>query len=586
MNILLVAINAKYIHSNLAVYSLKSYARKYEDHITIKEYTINHSSDYILEEIYKTKPDVIAFSCYIWNFSYVKELVVDLHRLLPEVPLWVGGPEVSYETEAFLREYPQLTGAMIGEGEASFFELVSHYIDQGISLEEIPGICYQKEDGSLCRNDLREIMDMSTIPFCYEKLDHFKNKIIYYESSRGCPFSCSYCLSSVEKKLRFRNLELVKKELLFFIEQEVPQVKFVDRTFNCNHRHAMEIWKFLMENDRGVTNFHFEIAADLLTEEELDLLSTMRPGLIQLEIGVQSTYPETIQEIDRVMDFGALANIVRRIQKGKNIHQHLDLIAGLPYEDYETFQKSFQDVYELHPEQLQLGFLKVLKGAKMFHNADAYGIVYKKNPPYEVLFTKWLSYEELLNIKAVEEMVEAYYNSGQFTAAIRYMEELFTSPYLMFETLAKYYEAHELSGMSHSRMTRYRILLDFLKEQRPKEEVLQKELLVYDYYKRENSKSRPVWAKDLSEYKEEMIAFYKREAEEPLYLSGYETYTAKQIQKMTHFEVFRYPILEAGKNLRKEGEYYLLFDYQNRNPLTHDAAVYYVKNAEVQSYQK
>lgn len=582
MKFLLVAINAKYIHSNLAVYSLKTYAKSYQDQIAISEFTINHQEDYILEEIFKEKPDVIAFSCYIWNIQYVKDLSWELHRLLPHVPIWVGGPEVSYETEAFLLENPSITGIMMGEGEETFSEVIAHYVEKKCSLEEIRGLHFKNEKGVLVQTAPREVMDMSRIPFCYSHMEDFKNKIIYYETSRGCPFSCSYCLSSVDKRLRFRDVSLVKKELLFFIEQEVPQVKFVDRTFNCNRRHALEIWKFLIEQDRGITNFHFEIAADLLKEEELALMKTMRPGLIQLEIGVQSTHLKTIEEIDRVMDFSALTRIVERIQEGNNIHQHLDLIAGLPYEDYETFQNSYNEVYSLHPEQLQLGFLKVLKGSKMHQKAEEYGIAYKRKPPYEVLFTKWLSHEDLLKIKAVEEMTELYYNSGQFTKTLRYMESLFDTPFAMFEELAAFYEKSGLSGMSHARITRYQILLAFLTEYHPAGAELAKELLLFDFYLRENSKSRPDWATDLSIYKEDMIDFYRREEETREFLPEYESYTAKQLSKMTHMEVFQYPVAQEFTNVREweqaKGTYFVLFDYKNRNPLTSDAKVCMVKS--------
>lgn len=288
MKILLTAINAKYIHSNLAVYSLRACAGEYRDQVEIAEFTINNQKDYILEQIYKKKPDVLCFSCYIWNLDYVESVSREFHKLCPEVPIWVGGPEVSYEVEAFLQTHPQITGVMIGEGEKTFREVCAYYSNGG-DLGKISGIAFQEKESAkeeaarVVFTPAREPMDMSSIPFCYDTMEDFSNRIIYYESSRGCPFSCSYCLSSIDKKLRFRNIELVKKELQFFIDQKVPQIKFVDRTFNCNHAHAMAIWKFIKENDNGVTNFHFEISADLINEEELALISDLRPGLIQLE---------------------------------------------------------------------------------------------------------------------------------------------------------------------------------------------------------------------------------------------------------------------------------------------------------------
>ena len=395
MKILLTACNAKYIHSNLAVFNLKSYARKYDSHIVLREYTINQLKDDILKDAYRSHPDVVCFSCYIWNITFVCELAQDLKKILPEAVFWAGGPEVSYDAEAFLERNPAFDGVMLGEGEETFLELAGHYVEKKVSLEEIRGIVFRKENGILQNNGWREIMNLSEVPFAYENLKDFENRIIYYESSRGCPFSCSYCLSSVDKRLRFRDLSLVKKELQFFLDNKVPQVKFVDRTFNCKHDHAMAIWQYIKEHDNGVTNFHFEISADLLREEELELMSTMRPGLIQLEIGVQSTNPETIKAIHRTMDFEKLAGVVNRIHGFSNIHQHLDLIAGLPYEDYDSFHKSFNDVYSLSPQQLQLGFLKVLKGSHMKDMTEEYGIVHKELEPYEVLGTKWLPYEDI-----------------------------------------------------------------------------------------------------------------------------------------------------------------------------------------------
>ena len=392
--ILLTAINAKYIHSNLAVYSLKAYAQsclekqtkaeqEEEIKIEIAEYTINQQIDEILRDIYKKKPDMLCFSCYIWNINYIEELIREIAKILPETEIWAGGPEVSYDAKHFLEKFPEVKGVMKGEGEETFAQLIN-----AESYAEVKGITY-REDGEIVENPWREIMDLNKVPFVYQDMTNFANKIIYYESSRGCPFSCSYCLSSVDKKLRFRDTELVKKELQFFIDHEVPQVKFVDRTFNCSHKHAMEIWKYVAEHDKGITNFHFEVSADLLNEEEIAFIQSMRPGLIQLEIGVQSTNPDTIKEIRRTMKFDKLAEIVKAIKEPGNIHQHLDLIAGLPYEDLESFKKSFDDVYELKPEQLQLGFLKVLKGSFMEGNQKEYELVFRDKPPYEVLSQTW-----------------------------------------------------------------------------------------------------------------------------------------------------------------------------------------------------
>ena len=544
MKILLAACNAKYIHSNLAVYDLQAYAAKYADHIILKEYTINQQKDDIMRDIYLEHPDVVCVSCYIWNISFVKELMADLTKILPDADFWAGGPEVSYDAEKFLAENPEFTGVMVGEGEETFLELSGHYIEQSpADLKDITGVCY-RDGEKIVHNGWRQIMDLSSIPFIYKDLADFKNRIIYYESSRGCPFSCSYCLSSIDKKLRFRDTEMVKKELQFFIDNKVPQVKFVDRTFNCKHDHAMAIWKYINEHDNGVTNFHFEISADLLREEELQEMSTMRPGLIQLEIGVQSTNPDTIKAIHRTMDFEKLKGIVNRIHSFGNIHQHLDLIAGLPYEDYDSFRKSFNDVYALKPQQLQLGFLKVLKGSHMMEMCQEYEIVYKTRESYEVLSTKWLDYDHVLKLKNVENMVEVYYNSGQFQNTLEYLEGFFPDAFSIYEGLGRFYMEKGYGDVSHTRMRRYEILLEFLENVPEISMDKVKDQMVYDLYLRENLKSRPGFAKDQKPFERQIWDFRKRE----------------KVAKNAHMEVFA-----DGK--------VLLFDYADRDPLTNNAHV-------------
>lgn len=545
MKILLAACNAKYIHSNLAVYNLKSCSGEYSSRVVVKEYTINQIRDDILKDIYLEQPDVICFSCYIWNISFVRELVPDLKKILPQVEFWAGGPEVSYDAVEFLKKNPAFFGVMVGEGEETFHELAGYYIERKPeTLSGIRGVAFRDENKGrdIVHTGWRELMDLSKVPFAYSNLTEFKNRIIYYESSRGCPFSCSYCLSSIDKKLRFRDIELVKKELQFFIDNKVPQVKFVDRTFNCKHDHAMEIWRYITEHDNGITNFHFEISADLLRAEELALMKTMRPGLIQLEIGVQSTNPQTIKAIRRTMDFEKLKGIVEQIHSFGNIHQHLDLIAGLPYEGYDSFHKSFCDVYALRPEQFQLGFLKVLKGSYMMEMTGEYQILYKDREPYEVLSTAWLTYGEILRLKMVESMVEVYYNSGQFKNTLVFLEKYFDDPFRMYEALGRFYEKKGYSEISHSRMRRYEILMEFAGEQKEIPSEALSDVMLLDLYLRENLKSRPSFASDQKPY-ERLIWDYRK---------------AKKIPKTAHIEVFR-----DGKKL--------LFDYTDRDPLTNNA---------------
>lgn len=578
MKVLLTAVNAKYIHSNLAIYSMKAYAEQKGCpgvEIQLAEYTINQQQDGILRGIYEKKPDLLCFSCYIWNISFVRELIRDVKKILPKTRIWVGGPEVSYDAEDFLKEMPQVTGVICGEGEETFAEVVRTYAQwekqeqEPGKLADVPGIVY-RDGEKLVFTGNRDILNMDELVFPYENLSLFEHKIIYYESSRGCPFSCSYCLSSIDKKLRFRSVSLVKKELQFFLDHQVPQVKFVDRTFNCKKEHAMEIWKYIKEHDNGITNFHFEIAADLLTEEEIGLIAAMRPGLIQLEIGVQSTNERTLQEIRRKTSFQEICKKVRAVAEGENVHQHLDLIAGLPYEDYKSFQKSFCDVYALRPQQLQLGFLKVLKGAYMEEMADAYGCVYKSKEPYEVLKTKWLTYGEISRLKGIEEMTEVYYNSGQFFYTLEALVKEFPDAFTMYEELADFYKRKGYFAVSHARISRYEILREFLQEKGIQYLEFYDQLMVLDLYARENLKTRPSWAMDLKPYKRQIQAFYAKEEEQPEILKDYQGYQARQMEKMTHLEVFTYNVLE-GKP--EKGCYPVVFDYKKRNPLTYQGEI-------------
>lgn len=584
MKVLLAAINAKYIHSNLGIYSLKTYGEKMlkewglaeQAEISLAEYTINHQMEQILQDIYKRKPDVIGFSCYIWNISYVKMILADIKKVLPDVKIWAGGPEVSYHGEAFLKEEPAVDLVMMGEGEITFAHFLKALLE-GEDLKQVPGLMVRNADGTFTDTGFRQVMDMSQIPFPYAFMDmkELEHRIIYYESSRGCPFSCAYCLSSIDKKLRFRSLDLVLPELEWFLQAKVPQVKFVDRTFNCKKSHAMAIWQYIRDHDNGVTNFHFEIAADLLDKDELDLLSTMRPGLVQLEIGVQSTNEKTLETIRRKTDIEEIRQITATINSWHNIHQHLDLIAGLPWEDLESFKKSFNDVYEMEPEQLQLGFLKVLKGSYMEELIPDCDLLYSAAPPYEVLCTKWLSYGDVLELKDIEEMTEVHYNSRQFTCTLKELEKEFDTPYEMFSFMAGYYNKNHLFGISHSRIARYEILWKIIQERLEKngkcetqamaENVnisekleLYRDLLMTDLYLRENVKSRPTFARDLSSSKDFVREFFQKEEKTPEHLSGYEGYDSRQMAKMAHLEPLR------------DGTY-LLFDYKKRDPLSYNA---------------
>ena len=569
MKVLLAAVNAKYIHSNLAVYSLRAYALQRCDgicprEIEIAEYTINQPPDEILMDIYGHQPDILCLSCYLWNIISVENLVREIPKILPGIRIWLGGPEVSYNAREMLDKYPEITGIIRGEGEETFADLMDIYHrqpDKKENFSAVKGITYWDEEGKVVETPPQDVMDLSRIPFVYEHIEDFRNRIIYYESSRGCPFSCSYCLSSIDKCLRFRDLRLVEKEVKFFIDHGVPQVKFVDRTFNCRHDHAMAVWTYIKKYDRGITNFHFEVAADLLNDEEIELIRSMRPGLIQLEIGVQSANERTIREIQRTMKLDQVRDRVARIKEMKNVHQHLDLIAGLPYEGYDSFARSFDIVYDMEPEQLQLGFLKVLKGALMHDKAEEYQLLYQDRPPYEVLSTKWLSYGELIRLKQIEEMVEVYYNSGQFRNTIKHLRKEFSSPFAMYEALAAYYRENGLFGRQYSRIARYEILHHFIEVGKQQEYL---EWLTLDLYLRDNVENRPPFLGENKVTKEEASAFYRAEASERRYLKGYEGYDSRQMRKMTHLE-------RIGGKL-------ILFDYQRRDALIGDARICVIEN--------
>ena len=652
MKAVLVALNAKYIHSNLGVYCLYAYSRKKgisSDELVYREFTINQEMDDILGALYKEKPDLIGFSCYIWNIEEIKEMARELHKILPDTAIWFGGPEVSYDAGKVLEQNPYLSGVFVGEGEESFYEVLRYYQkeeanqvllpqkeewakkeqteqtgqekriqkeqteqtndqkngnaqknDSIKTLEQIEGIAYRKQSGKedteaqkfikssdnasekteIIITKARPCMSLDDVVFPYHDMKDLKNRIVYYETSRGCPYGCSYCLSSVEKNVRFRSMELVKKELQFFLDQKVPQVKFVDRTFNCNEKHTMEIWQYIKEHDNGITNFHFELSADILTKKEIEYVRTFRDGLVQFEIGVQSTNPDTIQAIHRKMDLDRLKENVAMVHQERNIHQHLDLIAGLPYEDLQSFHRSFNDVYAMQPDQLQLGFLKVLKGSPMHRMAKEYGIQYHSKPPYEVLSTTWLPYEDVRTLKGIEEVVERYYNSLQFESSLRYLVEQEQDAFAFFEKLALFFTQSGYFNVKQSRMQNYEILYAFAKKEQRNVDIV-KELLIYDLYARENVKKEPDFLENrmlTEEKKEKLRAFYQSEAQREKYLPDYPDYNWKQVMRMTHMEWFSYDIVQYLQDgILYEKKTLVLFDYQKRNPLSYQAKVQIVR---------
>ncbi|MDO5408937.1 MAG: DUF4080 domain-containing protein [Lachnospiraceae bacterium] len=617
MQFLLVAVNAKYIHSNLAVYSLSAYAKAKGLDTEIAEYTINHQMESVLRDIYRKRPRAIGFSCYIWNMDFIKELAEELHKLLPQVPIWLGGPEVSWNPEERLLEMPFVTGIMLGEGEETFVQLAAGYASRSCEAgncasgsceaweAEISGLCIRDRLGNPVRTAKRELLSMDSLIFPYQHMSDYENRIIYYETSRGCPFSCSYCLSSVEKKLRFRSLSLVFEELDFFLREKTAQVKFVDRTFNCRHEHAYAIWKYILEHDNGITNFHFEISADLLREEDFALFAGMRQGLIQLETGVQTTNPETIRAIGRTMNLEKVAQNTERVRRGHNIHQHLDLIAGLPKEDLNSFKKSFNDVYAMKPDQLQLGFLKVLHGTRMEREKKEHGLVYRTHPAYEILYTRWLSYDDILQLKNVEETLEEYYNSGQFTVTLSYIMPFFETPFDFYVRFGDFLRAEGYRDVNQNRVGRYRALRHFLKETlREKEgffEELLDELLTFDYCLREKLNRVPEFVPDQEKWKKLTADFFAKEIKEGRWF-GEEALdlSYRQLRGRCQPLVFRWNVMAyAGKfpemkpfcnssdtkathlyDKMPSSGWLAVFDYENRSALDHNANVIWIPLAE------
>ncbi len=573
----MVAANAKYIHSSLALRSIQKYCEKYSGHITNLELTINHNENEALKSIYEEKPDIIAFSCYIWNMEMIENLIPILGKILPACKIILGGPEVSFDSEALFGPNPDIDIVVEGEGEQTWYELMEHYIDQSNELDQIRGIVYKNSDGIIKRNPPRPPMDLNKIPFVYDDIAKLDNKIIYYEATRGCPFSCQYCLSSVDAGVRFLELERVFQDLQVFLDHKVKQVKFVDRTFNTDIKYAMAIWDYLKKNDNGITNFHFEMAADILTDEAIAFLKDTRPTLFQFEIGVQSTNDEVLTIIQRKMNFDQVSRIVKEIKGFGNIHQHLDLIAGLPKEDMASFRKSFNDVIAIRPEQLQLGFLKVLKGSGMHRDAKKYGLIYKDIAPYEILYTSHLTYDEMLRLHAVEEMVDRFYNSGRFVYSFEYLFTLFETPFDAVDGLAQFWEECGYHKIKHSKNAHYDILLQFAMEKTKANITLMQELARFDFFLHEKLKNIPknLLTIDQDKYKDFVRDFYKLEGNIQHFLPELAAYTSAQVSRMAHIEVFSLDIINCVRTLDFEGVQEkitpVLFNYHAKDVLTKDA---------------
>ncbi|GAA0126383.1 B12-binding domain-containing radical SAM protein [Clostridium sp. CTA-19] len=484
MKVLLVGVNAKYIHSNLAIRYLKAYTEELNYDCETIEFSINDNIERVVADIIEKKPSVLGFSCYIWNLEYVERIANTVKRIDENITIFYGGPEVSYDGKGFLENN---VGEFLieGEGEETYKEFIinklKEYNGETIDWSNINGL-YFKEENKVKYSGRRNLMNMEQIVFPYEENEDLENKIVYYEASRGCPFNCKYCLSSTFHGVRFLDIERVKKELKYFIDKKVRLVKFVDRTFNCNEEFANKIWNFLIENHCD-TRFHFEISADLLREKSIKTLSKAKVGLFQFEVGVQTTNDNVLANINRHVNFSEIKEKVEELKGLKNIMQHLDLIAGLPGEDFQSFKKSFNDVYKIGPDELQLGFLKLLKGSPMTLEAEKWGMKYSQYPPYEVLSTKDISYEELRVLKGIEHMVDKYLNSGKFNNIIKYFDNIskFESPFDFYYELSRFYDNKGYFKRKISSQDYYKVFLEFNEEYLKESSEFLKELIKFDY---------------------------------------------------------------------------------------------------------
>lgn len=558
----LVAINAQYIHTGLGARSICAYVQRETDFaVSLLEYTINDHEADVLEGLYESKADVYLFSCYIWNIEMVLRLVRDLRQLRPDAYIGLGGPQVGYQGPVLLQALPEADWILTGEGEETCCQLL-RLLAADRPLEECAGLVYRRE-GKAVATAARAPISLDRLAFAYPDIGSLTHRTLYYESMRGCPFACSYCTSSIERGVRKRSLPLVFEDLAVFLAHRVKQVKFVDRTFNCDPAHSRPLWEWLVEHDNGVTNFHFELSGELLEEDTLRFLSGVRPGLFQFEIGVQSTHPETLREIDRPAQVPRLLGKVRQLLAPDNIHVHLDLIAGLPYEDFERFQASFNEVYACLPHQLQMGFLKVLSGSKMEAKARDYGLAYSQNAPYEALFTRWMSYEELGLLRGVAKMVDVYYNSGRFSHTLRRLIPSFPDAFSFYRLLWLYYE-NATQRRPLSAVGTYDLLAGFAQKHGISITEELQWAAKYDLLLHEKPRKLPSWvAVDLSrEYRKQIQAFFKNSANIAAYLPEYQGESSSHVERTAHLEIFPFDPSTGAL-----GAVAVVFDYKRRNLL-------------------
>lgn len=542
--IVLTAINSQYVHLNVAVRYLKKYVEKNSDiKLDIYETNINNQLMNIIKDLFEKQPDMIIFSTYIWNKEYVFSITKELKKILPDVKIALGGPEVSYEWDKIMAENQEIDYIFTGEGE----KVLLNFFTKDIS--EVKGVVYREGD-NLKYNGIEPLIEnLDIIPFPYDDEElQDRTKIFYYESSRGCPFNCSYCMSSIDKSVRYYSLDRTKEDLKRFIDSPIKLLKFVDRTFNLSKEKYMAIWRFLLENYREGITFHFEINANIFDDETLDFLETVPKGYFQFEIGVQTIDAQAMKSIGRINKLEKLEYNIRRISR--NIHLHLDLIAGLPYETYDKFRESFDYVHRLKPEMIQLGFLKLLKGTKMYDEREKYGYKYFSKPPYEVFSNEFISFAEMVKLKNLEKVLDFYYNSEKFPESVQWIiENHYESAFSFYEDVAEYFDKRGYLKVSHKESTLFTLLYEFYLDKGLKDREIFVEYLKYDYLMLGKTGFYPEWFK--SEKDGELYDELIRERNYKSIREGH---------KNSELERFSYNIFT-----KEFEDIYVFFDYRDRS---------------------
>ncbi|HEX3025775.1 MAG TPA: DUF4080 domain-containing protein [Clostridia bacterium] len=555
MKVVLAALNSKYIHMSLAPWYLKSYSGR--DSIRVMEFTVNQDAGDILRDIYREKPDVLGFSCYIFNIQTVEQILEDIKKVMPEIKIILGGPEVSFDPRDVLTRCKAVDYVICSAGEIPFKKLLDE-LESGREPEKIGGVALRAGNGILCNPpDVPLSRSLAAIPSPYtdEMLAQAKGKILYFETSRGCPFHCSYCLSSESGGVRYFPMERVRRDLKTIALSEVRQVKFVDRTFNCNSSRAKEIFRYLIDLSQSLgenhfKNYHFEAAADLFDDEMIELLSHAPEGLFQFEIGIQSFNEPTLDACGRKTDLSVCANYISRLLEAGNIHIHLDLIAGLPLEDLPTFAHSFNSVYALRPHCIQLGFLKLLKGSGMRRDARRHSIDYSARPPYEVLQTASMSFDDLIFLKSIDFCVDRLYNSEKFSQSLKFLISRSESPFRLFSDFSAFLNGKPENGISLKNL--YGLLYHFAEQSlRPDDLDVFNEFIKYDYFSSDNSCNPP---REIKRCIDPQI--------KQLYAG------LKPGGERVHFERFEIDPLDSTKKFPERKETVLRFDYGRRNRVT------------------